>query len=415
MVKEKKKIVILGGGFGGLYSYKSLQKEFNCKDISVTIVNRTNYFLFTPLLHEVATGSIAHHQVVESIRQLIYKSSAKLHVAEVLSVDCDKQIVKTSIAELPYDVLIMSMGATTNFFNTPGAQENSLVLKDLSDAIKLRNRFIDAFEKASEIRDKDERRQLLSFAIVGGGATGVELVAEAADLFRKTFSKYYEGLIDSSDVSLYLINRDHDILTPFHATLRKKALKTLRKMGVYVMINTAVKEVRKDSLVFINDTVLPVSHVVWTAGVKPNPSFFTHEAQYDVSGRVVVDSTLRIADYDNVFILGDMASMQGPNGKSLPMLAQVAEKQGLHTGGNIKRLFAGKKLLPFVYESQGELASLGRWHAVANLKGILFYGAFAWIIWRVIYLSKFISGAKRLKITNDWIVDAFYPRDITRS
>ena len=139
MQKQKKKIVILGGGFGGLYAYKGLYKYFSHDEIDITIVNRNNYFLFTPLLHEVATGGISHHQVVESIRQVIYKTNDKLHVAEVLSIDCEKQIVKTNIDELPYDVLVISLGATTNFFNAPGAEEHSMVLKDLNDAIKRSN------------------------------------------------------------------------------------------------------------------------------------------------------------------------------------------------------------------------------------------------------------------------------------
>jgi NADH dehydrogenase len=415
MEKEKKRIVILGGGFGGLYTYKSLYREFSRDDIDVTIVNRTNYFLFTPLLHEVATGSVAHHQVVESIRQLIYRSGARLHVADVMSVDSERQIVKTSIAEIPYDILVVAMGATTNFFNAPGAQENSLVLKDLSDAIKLRTTFIEAFEKASEMKDEAARRAELSFAVIGGGATGVELASEAADLFTDTFATYYKGIIDFKDVSLYLVNLAPDVLSMFDPVLREKALTVLRRSGVNVMLNTPVKEVRKDGLVLTDGTVLAATHVIWTAGVKPNPPMFTNPVPQDKGGRVIVTPTLQVESCKNVFVIGDMASFAGPDGRPLPMLAQVAVKQGLHTGRNIKRLVQGKELLPFVYVSEGELASLGHWQAVAKIDGVRFSGPFAWFIWRTVYLFKFLSGSKKFKIVIDWTMNIFYPRDITKA
>ena len=248
MNKEKKKIVILGAGFGGLYAYKSIAKEFYDDEIEVTIVNRNNYFLFTPMLHEVATGSVGHHQVVESVRQIVHKDHTKFHVAELLSVDCEEKVVKTSVGELSYDILIMALGATTNFFNAKGAQEYSLALKDLHDAIKIRNTIIDIFEKASEIKDEVERKKVLSFAIVGGGATGVELVSEMASLFSNTFSKYYRDIIKKSDINLFLVNQGAEILAPFDKKLRDKALSIIKDQGVNVMLNTGVKEVKKDTI-----------------------------------------------------------------------------------------------------------------------------------------------------------------------
>lgn len=415
MAKEKKKIVILGGGFGGLYTYKSLCKHFPSEELDITIVNRTNYFLFTPLLHEVATGSIAHHQVVESLRQVIYKSNAHLHVAELLSVDCEKRVVKTSIDELPYDILVVALGATTNFFNSPGAEEHTLVLKDLHDAIKLRTLFIESFEKASEMEKEEDRKKELSFAIVGGGATGVELVSETAELFMDTFVKYYRDSIKPTDISLYLINRDTDVLMPFHPSLRKVALEVLQKNGVNVMLNTGVKEVKSDSVILADDKVLQVSHVIWTAGVKPNAPMFTHSVETDKGGRIVVNESLQIPNCPNVFVIGDMASFLSPGAeRPLPMLAQVAVRQGECVGMNIKRLIDGKPLLPFSYKSLGELVSLGRGNAVANIMGIRFQGLLAWFIWRTIYLFKFMSGSKKWKIAIDWTMNIFYPRDITK-
>ena len=415
MIKHKKKIVILGGGFGGLYTYKGLYKHFSPDELDITIVNRHNYFLFTPLLHEVATGSIAHHQVVESIRQMIYKTNDHLHIAELKSIDCEQQVVKTSTGELPYDILVIALGATTNFFNAPGAEKYSMVLKDLHDAIKLRTILIETFEKASEMKNEKDRRHVLSFAVIGGGPTGVELISEIAELFLDTFYKYYHGLINPDEISLYLINRDMNILAPFHPSLRQKALNSLKEAGVKVMLNTGVKEVRKDSLVFTNDEVLPVNHVIWTAGVKPNAPTFMHPVALDNWSRIVVNSSLQMPDHLNVFVVGDIASLAGADGKPLPMLAQVAVKQGELTGCNIKRLVHNKKLLPFSYKSKGTLASVGNWKAVADIYGIRFSGPLAWFIWRTVYLFKFISSSKKIKIVVDWTMNIFYPRDITKA
>jgi NADH dehydrogenase len=415
MIKHKKRIVILGGGFGGLYTYKGLYKYFDKNEIDITIVNRTNYFLFTPLLHEVATGSLSDQQVVESIRQIIYKTNDHLHIAELVSIDCDNQIVKTTIGELPYDVLVIALGATTNFFNAPGAEKYCMVLKDLGDAIKIKNLLIDTFEKASEIKNEKDRRHALSFAVVGGGPTGVELISEMAELCLDTFDRYYHDLIDPEDISLYLINRDVNVLSPFHEDLRKKALSSLRESGVKVMLNTGVKEVQKDKIIFTNDSVLPINHVIWTAGVKPNTPKFIHPIALDNWGRIVVNSSLQMPDHPNVFAIGDIASLAGPDGKPLPMLAQVAVKQGLLTGHNIKKLIHSKKLLSFSYKSKGTLASVGQWKAVADIYGMRFSGPFAWFLWRTVYLFKFFSHSKKIKIIVDWTMNIFYPRDITKA
>lgn len=415
MKKEKKKIVILGGGFGGLYTYKGLYKYFHKDEIDITVVNKTNYFLFTPLLHEVATGGIAHHQLVESLRQIMYKTNDHLHVAELLTIDCENKKVKTTIGELSYDVLVIALGATTNFFNAPGAQEHSMVLKDLHDALKLRTTLIESFEKATEIKDERERRKELSFAVIGGGPTGVELVTEIAELINDTFLKYYHGVIKCEDISLYLINRDSEVLMPFHPSLRKGALSVIEKSGVKVMLNTGVKEVRKDSVVLNDDKVLEVNHVIWTAGVKPNAPSFSHQATLDNWGRIVVDDTLSVSGCPGVFAIGDIASLADKDGKPMPMLAQIAVKQGIHTGGNIYRFVKGSKLLPFSYQSKGALVSLGQWQALADFKFIRFSGPIAWFIWRTVYLFKFISRSKRIKIIVDWTVNIFYPRDITKA
>jgi NADH dehydrogenase len=414
-MKNKTKILILGGGFGGLYTYLNLKRHFNCNDIEVTIINRTNYFLFTPMLHEVATGGLAHHQVVESIRQVIYKSKANLLVAEIELINPKDQIVKTSKGDIEYDFLVVATGSTANFFNIKGAEEHTLTLKDLEDAIKMRENFINTFENASTIKSRDMRKEELSFAFIGGGPTGVELAAETAELFLKTFSKYYKNIIDPKDISIYLINKSPEILGMFHPILRNKALKVLESKGVKVMANTGVKEVTNDGVILDNDTTLKAKHTVWTAGVCANTPKFTTDLATDTAGRIYVNPFLQMKEYINIFVMGDVACCLDKDGRPLPMLAQVAVAQGKIVAKNIKSLIADKKLDAFVYKPQGELVSLGHGQAVANIMGIRFYGRFAWFLWRTIYLFKFISGAKKLKIALDWTINIFYPRDITKS
>jgi NADH:ubiquinone reductase (H+-translocating) len=411
----KKKIVILGGGFGGLYAYKGLYKHFKKDEIDVTIVSRTNYFLFTPLLHEVATGGVAHHQVVESIRQIIYKTNDTLHVGDVLSVDCVGKTVTTTLGTLSYDTLVVGLGATTNFFNAPGAKEHSLVLKDLNDAIHMRTRLIETFERASEISDPALRKEVLSFAVVGGGATGVELVGEIAELFKTTLLPYYHARISASDISLYLINRGPELLAPFHPSLRAHALSALTSSGVIVRNNTSVQEVTERGIVCGDGAFVRAETVIWTAGVSPRSSVFTTMIAVDPSGRVPVSSSLQLESYPDVYIVGDISLIKDASGSPLPMSAQVAVKQGLYVGRRIYHSCVGNECSPFAYKSRGELASLGRYNAVANIMGFCFSGFFAWFLWRTVYLSKFFSFSKKLKIALDWTLNLFYPRDITKA
>lgn len=414
-MKQKTKIVILGGGFGGLYTYFSLKKQFDCDEIDVTIINSTNYFLFTPMLHEVATGGLAHHQIVESIREVIYKSHAKLYVAKVESVDFEAKVVETTLGNLSYDILVMALGSTTNYFNTPGAKENTFTLKNLSDAISMRANFIDAFESSSSMLSSEDRSRELSFGVIGGGSTGVELVAETAELFLKTFSKYYKDSINPSEISLYLINRGPEILMPFEKSLRTHALEILKKKGVKVLLNSGVKEVKENGVILDDGKFLSIKHMVWTAGVTPNIPILKNPAPLDKTGRIVVNEYLQIEKYPNVFAIGDIASVILGGDKPLPMLAQIAVKQGSLVGENIKNFILNKKLKKFSYTSSGELISLGHWQGVANIKGIKFSGPIAWFIWRTVYLFKFLSNSKKFKIAADWTLNVFYPRDITKS
>jgi NADH dehydrogenase len=420
--KNKKDIVIIGAGFAGLYAYRSLYQHCKEGDINVTIINSTNYFLFTPLLHETATGGLAHHQVVESIRQSIYKTKTSLVVADVTDIDLDNKRIHVQArdchgkeCDINYDILIMATGATTNFFGTKGAEENSFVLKNLNDAIKLRSRFIDTFERASQMQDSEMRKDELSFVIVGGGPTGVELAAETAELFWNTFVKFYQHIIKPEEINLTLINSGPVLLAPFPKKLQNNALKTLQKDGIKVLLNSHVNEVNEDDIILSDGTVIKSKTVIWTAGVKANLPQITGNIQKDKSGRIITNEYFEVAGYSDVYAVGDVASVPDGNGGIAPMLAQVSVPQGELLGKNIGLKLKGHKMQAFKYKQIGQLASLGHWRAVASIYGLQFSGPLAWFIWRTVYLFKFFSGSKKFKIAMDWALNLFFPRDITKS
>lgn len=409
--KTAKKVLILGGGFAGVYSFLSLNKEFSPDELEITLVNKTNYFLFSPLLHEAATGGIGTHQPVESLREVIHRRpSSNFHVGEVKKIDFNQQIVSTTVGDLAYDILIIALGARTAFYNIPGAQEHSLMLKDLADAVKLRNHLLNTFEKAAEEKDIVRRRELLTISVVGGGPTGVELAAEIAELVLTTIRRYYSHM-DFGDVTINLLSKSPELIQQFKPRSRQFAMRSLKKLGVKVMTHAAVVKVAKDKIMLDSGEEIHSNTIIWVAGVEAQSIETTPGLPYDDNQRIRTDRWLRVSGYENVFALGDIASTAGG---PLPMLAQVAVEQGRKMGRLVRASLTHQSTAPFVYKSKGELVSLGQWRATGNIYGLQINGMFTWLLWRAVYWSKFISGTKQLKIALDWLIYFFHPRDITK-
>lgn len=415
----KPKIVILGAGFGGVYTFLNLRKLLGSRDADITIINKTNYFLFTPLLHEVATGGLAHHQVVEPIRSFTYKRDVTLHVAEVKMVRTRDKVVETTVGDVPYDYLVIATGASPEFYNIPGAAEHTLVLKTLRDAITMRNQIIDAFERGVEERDPVKRKQMLTFVVVGGGATGVELAAEMADLFYDTFCKYFCGRIPADDVSVHLVAGETELLPVFPEKMRERAKMILEREMVRVHLGARVTAVTENGVTLADGTRLDSKYVFWTAGIKPNipPS----DTQFPISQakgpkRIAVDSELRVLGHGNIYALGDVATFEN---ESIPTHAQAVVQEAPVVAANIASDVCGnghgfgREI--FKYKPLGDLVSLGRWQAAGTFFGTYWTGPIAWFIWRTVYLFKFASWPKRIKIAVDWTVDIFYARDISRA
>ena len=437
----KPRILILGAGFGGMYVARKFKSLVQKGEADVTIINETNYFLFTPLLHEVATGSLAPRSVAEPLREIFVNSGIKICQGTVVSIDRARQVVTILGGvnsddihhrvkhEIQYDFLVIATGSTTNYYNIPGADIHTYPLKSLADAVQIRSRVIDSFEEAILCDDPVVRSRLLSFVVVGGGPTGVEVVSELAEFIHGMVKRYYNdtncrvdeaGSCRPEEPTITLVHAGPELLQQFSPSLRKSAEDRLHKEGVSLQVGVAVTSVSPRGIELSNNTTVYASTVIWAAGVKPVIPPFANEQPALIGGRLVVDEYFRVEGDSKVFALGDVAgyidTVNSTDGKkmTLPLLAQVAVRQSSLVTKNIMATIKAKKLKPFIYHSKGSMVSVGQWFAVGEIYSMDIAGKITWWLWRTVYLSKFISWKKRLRIVIDWTLDALYPRDMTK-
>ena len=403
---NKTKIVIVGGGFGGVYTAKNLQKYFDCDSAEITLINPSNYFLFTPLLHEVATGNLSPESIVEPIREVFRDSCINFVEDTVTEVKSETKEVVTNHATFSYDYLVISAGAETNYFGTPGAKENTITLKNMNDAVALRNYIISICEKAV----KENNKNLLSVAIVGAGATGVELATELVEYMQHTIFSYYKasGFV-KEDIKITLVTATPDVISMFPQKMRDIALAELNKRGIQVMANAMVTKVDPHSITFKDGQTLNAETLIWVAGVTPSLSTIKG-VEVGPKKRIEVNASLQSLKNPEIFALGDA-------GGAFPMLAQVAVRQARVVAQNI-HLLARKgetnpPLVPFSFEQKILLISLGQWSAAGHFSNITLRGPLMWFIWRTVYLFNFISWRKKIEIVAEWTINLFYPRDIT--
>lgn len=390
---KKIKIVIVGGGFGGVYTAKNLCKYFDKNKIEITLINRSNYFLFTPLLHEVATGALTADSIREPIREVFRNCPVNIVEDTVVEMDKVNKIVKTINTSYAYDYLVVATGAETNYFNTPGAREHTFALKNLSDASSLRNHIIQTCEQAVLTKNKD----MLVTSIIGAGPTGVELAAELQEYMQHTIFTYYNtSHFKKEDIKVILVTATPDIISQFPPKMRIVAAKELNNRGIEIKANTIVVKVEPGQISFKDGTTMKSHTIVWVAGVTAG-----------ASGRLEINESLQTTSSPEVFALGDTAG-------KCPMLAQVAVQQAKVVAYNIHALIEKKKLRVFIFKQKGLLISIGQWYAIGNFFGLTFRGRIMWLIWRIVYLLNFISWRKRFEIAFEWTMNLFSPRDIGR-
>lgn len=405
---QPKKILILGAGFAGVQVMSNLRRSLN-QPADIVLVNETNYFLFTPLLHEVATGGLFPENVTMPLRPLAKKCGTKFIQARIKLINLNKKSVLTTAGSLDYDYLVMALGGTTNFYQVPGAEKHSLTLKDLPDTLAIKSRIVQAFEEASVLSPAD-RVGLLTFTIVGGGPTGVGLAAEISDFILDAFKPYYPARL-LAEAKIIILQKDNYILPQFSTQLRSRCLEELVKKGVAVRLNEAVTTISASDVTLMSGEVINSRNVIWTAGIKPNEVKMSPSPEA-VKGRLKVDQFFRLPEFPEVYVLGDLAYFE-QDGQSLPMLAQVAHKAGKNVAANLGRVLAGWLPVPFKYRHAGTLISLGSWWAAGEIGFAHFHGRFAWWLWRTIYLSKMPTWSKKLQIALDWTIDLFTARDLS--
>ncbi len=396
------RVVIVGAGFGGLWAARSLARL----PVDVLLVDRNNYHTFLPLLYQVAAAELEPEAIIYPVRSIL-RGLPNVHfaMAEVLEIDFNTRVVKISDRVIPYDFLILAIGSTFHFFGVPGAAEHAFALKTLEQGIALRSHILRCFERAVYEPVAERRRQLLTFAIVGGGPTGVEFAGALAELIRGPLRKDYSTL-DFREVRVLLLEALESLLPGFPAPLRSYTFERLRWMGLEVRLGAQVSHVNRNAVHLNDGPVIPTETVVWTAGVRGDPRVERWGLSIARGGRVVVLPTLQVSGHPEVYVVGDLALVE--EGESLPMVAPVAIQQGVAAARNIGRQVVGQAPQPFRYRDRGTMATIGRNAAVAKLGTRAFTGFPAWILWLGVHLLNLIGFRNRLIVLINWAWDYFF-------
>jgi len=415
---KKSNILILGGGFGGLYTALELEKQFRDQsDVEITLVNRDNFFLFTPMLHEVAASDLDITTIVNPIRKLLKRTN--FFDGEVRSIDLNDKRVTVSHGidashahELSYNHLVLALGSVTNFYGIPGLEERALTMKSLADAVYLRNRLIEHLEEADFECSTIPPEQLLTFVVAGGGFAGVETIAAINDFLRHAL-KFYPNL-NESILRTVLVEHGSMILPELGPELGKYAQQKLAERKIEFFLGRKVTGLSERGVELSDGAILPARTLVWTAGTAPCPLLDLIACKKD-HGRVVVNEFLEMPDYAGVWALGDCASIPDKTtGRACPPTAQHALRQGKLLGQNIAATIKGKAKRPFVFKTIGQLAAIGRRTGVAKIFGLKFSGFLAWWLWRTIYLGKLPRLEKKLRVTLDWTLDLVFSKDLVQ-
>ena len=430
MARNKKKIVILGGGFAGVECARKLESEFgDDSGIEIVMVSEDNFLLFTPMLPQVASGMIETRHIVLPIRTICKKT--KFYEGRVKNVDPYGKIVtlwgtgdKRGIS-IHYDFLVVALGSETNFFGMADVEKNAYTMKTLNDAVMLRNRVIDMLEQAENETNPILRKSFLNFVVVGGGFAGIETAGELMDLLLDARKHY--PTIKKDDLKVIVLEALGMILPGFNEKLADFAKDKMVERGIDIRLKTAVTsfdgnevttksldEHPKDSVDTSKVDSIITKTLIWTAGVTPvntiKRSMFKTE-----KGKIIVNDYLEVSDFPGVFAIGDCALHIDPETqRPLPPTAQIAEAQAKIAAKNLTSLIKNSKKEKFVYHSKGQMAIIGKRSGIASFLGMNISGFWAWLIWRNIYLSKITTFDKRTRVFLDWTIDLFFDRDISR-
>jgi NADH dehydrogenase len=388
---SRPKVVILGAGFGGLTAARSLDRIAD-----VTLVDRHNFQTFLPLLYQVSTAGLAADHVAYPIRGALRRTKVKFRMGSPVSVDHKNKSVKLDSSEvLDFDYLIVALGSATNDFGIAGVAENSLGMKTINEALNIRSEIMRRFEDLCRFEDETK----FSIAVVGGGPTGVEMAGAIAELKRGPLTS--DSKAAAKNINVYLIEAGQRVLPALSPKLSARTKKDLEKLGVKVLTDAAVKEVKPRQIVFADGTSIPSEVTVWAAGVKGEPAMKKLSIPEE-SGRIAVEPSLQVTNYPYIFAIGDIAGAKGKDGRFLPMVAPVAMQQARFVAKQIERLSKNQPLQTFSYVDKGSMATIGRHKAVVEVKGIRIGGALAWYMWLWLHLFYLLGGRNKIGTMADW-------------
>ncbi|MEO8044161.1 MAG: NAD(P)/FAD-dependent oxidoreductase [Spartobacteria bacterium] len=392
------RVIIVGAGFGGLEAAKHL----GGKAVYVTVIDRTNYHLFQPLLYQVATAALSPADIAAPVRGILGKyDNIEVILGEVQSVDVEARLVRTTEREMPYDYLIVATGARHSYFGHNEWEKLAPGLKSLEDAVEIRRRILMAFEFAEKTQDPAARAAAMNFVIIGGGPTGVEMAGAIAEIARKTLAKDFRH-IDPSTARVILVEGDKRVLSGFPEDLSASALEQLQELGVEVITGTHAENLTEGGLE-VAGKFIPCRVKIWAAGNTASFVGKTLGVPVDKSGRVVVQDDLTIPGHPEVQVIGDLANfISAKDGKPLPGVSPVAIQQGRHAARNILHMVEGAKPQRFYYWDKGSMATIGRNRAVADLNVVHFSGFPAWLAWLVIHVLYLVGFRNRIAVLFQW-------------
>lgn len=399
---SRTRVVVVGTGFAGREAIRVLAR----KDVDVLVLDRHNYHTFWPLLYQVAIAGLGSGEIAYPIRALVRgHPNVRFRMAEVTGLDPDKRQVRTEGDPVPYDYLILAAGSQPNFFGMERVERVAYALGGLDDAIALRNHILTCFEEALRETSPERRRALLTFVIVGGGPTGVELAGALSELLRHPLRRDFPDL-SLDEARIVLVEMQNAVLTMYSESLQAYARRQLARLGVELVLNAAVEDATCEA-VYLNDgRTIDTRTLIWSAGIRARLS---ESLPFDTSSgrRVVVTDTLQVPGHPEVFVAGDMAYLDSPGGKPYPQLAPVAMQQGEAAARNILRLAQGAELRPFLYRDRGTMATIGRASAVAHVFGRQLTGFVAWFLWLVVHILSLMGFRNRLLVLINWAYSYF--------
>ena len=405
--KGKKRIVIVGGGFGGL----KLANELSNSGFQVILVDKNNYHQFPPLIYQVASAGLEPSSISFPFRKIFCKQKGDVYfrMGEARFIYPDRNILQTSIGKVEYDYLILAAGTTSNFFGNKHIEEEAIPMKTLAEAMGLRNALLANFERSVTCATEQERTELLNIVIVGGGATGVEIAGALAEMKHYVLPKDYPDM-DNNLLHIYLLEATNRLLSGMSMESSNKAAEFLRKMGVNVCLGKKVVDYNDHKVILEDGVEIPTRTFIWVSGVRANMIGNIPETSIGRGGRIKVDAFNRVEGLSNVYCIGDQCIMlngdpEYPNGH--PQLAQVAIQQGKLLADNLKRIASGEEMKPFRYKNLGSMATVGRNKAVAEFSSVKTQGWFAWFLWLVVHLRSILGVRNKINVLLNWMWSYF--------